>query len=548
MKVMQKMFARIAAFNKNLHRSVFMGLVIFGAFALFAQLTSPYDIRIQSPEEKLLAHQKELGKLYSEAKPEGKMGQDFLDTSREVYCGVFGLACDDNFDTFSAEHFDKSTVGKIGSLIATPFTNPPALGTYYVIHTLDEANLIPESYAAEGLGFAGLAPFLQIWKKLRDLAFLLIALVMIVSGFMIMFRTKMDPHSAIKLESALPKVIIAMILINFSFAIAGFLVDLMYIITGLIIVTFGPLVSPTLSLSSLLDRYVSPAPFDLINLGIGNFEGTLIGLLKSLWSLVYDLPHALLGMFGEAIRSILMLLSASILTSMLYYKIGRFFLDLSTSGSMPGIGLLIVAIVMLFLIEPMFKIAGALPILVLGIIILATVGYVMLQLLLMAFRAYIKILFYVMLAPLLLIMEAMPGSNVFIPWMQTIFIELMTFPLMIAILLLSGAFRNAISNGQLLSLPFITSINPDNLGIIVGFGILFMMPELIRTFKEKFSPPGMALPSFTSIFFKGTTEPLSAAWKARSGLATAGAVWGAKGISGKLKAFGKSVSSPTSHN
>ncbi len=537
MKVMQKIFARIAAFNKNLHRSVFMGLVIFGAFALFAQLTSPYDVNVQAPEKKLLEHQKNLKDVYLNAKPEGKMEKDFLETSRHVYCGVFGLACDDNFESISTENFDKSTVGKIGSLIATPFTNPPALGTYYVIHTLDEADLIPDSYAAEGLGFAGLAPFMQIWKKLRDLAFLLIALVMIVSGFMIMFRTKMDPHSAIKLESALPKVIIAMILINFSFAIAGFLVDFMYIITGLIIVVFGPLISPTLSLSALLDRYVSPAPYDLINLGIGNFEGTFTGLLKSMWSLVYDLPHALLGMFGEAIRSILMLLSASVLTSMLYWNIGRFLLDLSTSGSAPGIGLLIVAIVMLFLIEPIFKIAGALPIIVLGIIILATAGYVILQLLLMAFRAYIKILFYVMLAPLMLIMEAMPGTNVFVPWIQTIFIELMTFPLMIAILLLSGAFRNAISNGQLLSLPFITSVNPDNLGIIVGFGILFLMPEFIKTFKDKFTPPGMTLPSFGSIFFKGTTEPLSAAWKARSGLHTAKNVWGKKGIKGKLGAL-----------
>jgi len=60
-------------------------------------------------------------------------------------------------------------------------------------------------------------------------------------AFMIMFRVRISPQTVITVQSALPKIIFTLILITFSYAIAGFLIDLMYVVIGIFsfIVTQG---------------------------------------------------------------------------------------------------------------------------------------------------------------------------------------------------------------------------------------------------------------------------------------------------------------------
>jgi len=51
---------------------------------------------------------------------------------------------------------------------------------------------------------------------------------------MIMFRIKINPQTAITIQLALPKLIITLLLITFSYAIAGFMIDIFYLIWGII--------------------------------------------------------------------------------------------------------------------------------------------------------------------------------------------------------------------------------------------------------------------------------------------------------------------------
>src|SRR3990172_12628792 len=59
---------------------------------------------------------------------------------------------------------------------------------------------------------------------------MLLAFVMIVIGFLIMFRRQIDPHTVISIQNALPRIVLTLILITFSYAIVGLLIDLMYVI------------------------------------------------------------------------------------------------------------------------------------------------------------------------------------------------------------------------------------------------------------------------------------------------------------------------------
>lgn len=104
---------------------------------------------------------------------------------------------------------------------------PPATTKTYVADLMKSAKIIPEAQA-QGLGFSALDPILETWKAFRNLAYLFFVVIFLVIGFMIMFRTKVG-QAAITAQQAIPSVIVAMLAVTFSYAIAGLMIDLMYV-------------------------------------------------------------------------------------------------------------------------------------------------------------------------------------------------------------------------------------------------------------------------------------------------------------------------------
>jgi len=114
--------------------------------------------------------------------------------------------------------------------------DPPASSTIYVADLLQNAKIIPQAQA-QGLGFASLDPVLETWKNFRNVAYLFFVIVFLVIGFMIMFRAKIG-QAAITVQQALPNIIIALLVVTFSYAIAGFLIDIMYLVMFMLAALF----------------------------------------------------------------------------------------------------------------------------------------------------------------------------------------------------------------------------------------------------------------------------------------------------------------------
>lgn len=187
------------------------------------------DKAIIASQQKIMYAEMEKKKLNTT--PTGKVA---LSIYRFSYCALIGELCTDK-PTAEDTHFKTSLIGRVSSLMAVPYQYPPASGTYWVRNTLQKAGFIPQSMAAEGVGFASIKPLMNLWVIFRDVAYLLIVLILVSIGFMIMFRMKMNPQTVISVENALPKIVVALLLITFSFAIAGFLIDFMYLLVLLVI-------------------------------------------------------------------------------------------------------------------------------------------------------------------------------------------------------------------------------------------------------------------------------------------------------------------------
>lgn len=136
------------------------------------------------------------------------------------------------------ERFGRGLIGDVGQTI-TALYSPPASARAYIADVMESAHIIPQAQA-QGLGFASLDPILETWKVFRNVAYLFFVIIFLVIGFMIMFRQKLGSQTAVTAQQAIPGIIVALIVVTFSYAIAGFLIDLMYLLMYLMIGLFNP--------------------------------------------------------------------------------------------------------------------------------------------------------------------------------------------------------------------------------------------------------------------------------------------------------------------
>lgn len=114
------------------------------------------------------------------------------------------------------------------------FRRKPASGVEYVAQKFDQINPV-NSANAQGYGYTQtLLPIQGLWLAARNAAYLLMTFVVVVLAFMIMLRQKISAQVVITAQSALPKVAVGLIFITFSYAIAGFIVDLGFVVQALV--------------------------------------------------------------------------------------------------------------------------------------------------------------------------------------------------------------------------------------------------------------------------------------------------------------------------
>lgn len=132
------------------------------------------------------------------------------------------------------------------SIINTVDQNPISSIAYFKDFSSRFSLVTPVKAQGFGYSTAGNS-IIPLWRITRNISYSFIIIAVIILSFMIMFRVKISPQVVISVQSAIPKLVIALVLITFSYAIAGLLVDLMYVIIGVLamFITSGGLSSET---------------------------------------------------------------------------------------------------------------------------------------------------------------------------------------------------------------------------------------------------------------------------------------------------------------
>lgn len=231
------------------------------------------------------------------------------------------------------EQIGYGVLGDINKGIVAMYT-PPATTYTYLADVMKSAKIIPAAQA-QGLGFSALDPILETWKAFRNLAYLFFVVAFLVIGFMIMFRTKVG-QAAITAQQAIPSVVVAMLAVTFSYAIAGFMIDIMYVVMYMLagFFTEGP-------------DIVTRNMFGLVGL---MFRGTTGSTQNAIEQFMEDALN--IGLVGEAIAWMSSLLGTVIIGIAILFATFKVFFELVKTY---------VAVLIQIIFSPIILMFGAFP-------------------------------------------------------------------------------------------------------------------------------------------------------------------------------------------
>jgi len=276
-------------------------------------------------------------------------------------------------------------VSQLGNVIGFAFKSPPISSSDYLAslrQNMTKHGIVQPVYAqSPGYGFQNLLPVLPIWKAFRNVAYFVFILVFVLYGFMIMFRMKIDPQNVATFQTAIPKILLTLLIITFAYAIAGFLVDIMFVVFNLILSVFQA--------SGIITDVNNPA----IWAGSGQ-GGVLISWVISTVVSVGTVPASLISVLANIPEWV------GFLTSII---LGPFSI-------------------------------------ILQIIIIFAIIYSYAKLIYKLFEAYITVIIQVIFSPIILLQDVMPGSQAFGGWVRNIVANLSVFPVTMVMFLLAYIF------------------------------------------------------------------------------------------------------------
>ncbi len=343
-------------------------------------------------------------------------------------------------------------LGSLSGVIIAMYSNPPTSSKVFLADL--GSNIFPaqtvNAQDISGSGQGVIKPVLKLWQVSRNIAYLAFILVLVVIGFMIMFRQKINPQTVISVQSALPGIVVGLILTTFSYFIASLIIDLSFVGMKLVgflfsesgvnnIITNPDAVATNSNIFGLFGSFVwNGQLFDFIPSVVKLFDGLATGLISGVISPtnVFDPKTLLLSMVTKPISLV--------------------------SGG--GVGLLVMLIMLIALLIQMFKLIWALV------------------------SSYISILVMTIAGPLIILSASIPGRGEILGvWWKGLLANVLVFPAVFAAFLFAGVFLGSVTPSDFeQTLPLFSGLPVEVFQLIIGYGIVLGTPAIPAMVKNAF--------------------------------------------------------------
>ncbi len=405
-------------------------------------------------------------------------------------------------------------IGAMGNLITATF-QIPIHSTDFFAYTSNNFGLVKSAHAqavvGQGIGFEGLKMVLPLFLIFRNMAYLLMVIIFVIIGVAIMLRVKIDPRTVMTIQNQIPKLVIGLIMITFSYAIAGLLIDFMWVSIYFVITMIAPAAlvnDPTSGLFGWMSLSAPGFANDLFGGQAGGILGLSFAGASSVGSLIHDL------IFSDNIQQALVASKPQSCGFIICIPdIGKIIGDaiMGAIGSLFGL------------------IAGIIAFLVFAVAILVALFKLWFALL----KCFINVLLAVILGPLWILAGLIPGAGANVGWsgwIKNLAGNLAPFPAVIFLFMVARAIMyslevNTKNAGIDPATGFSTVFNPPLVGNLTGNGNTTMFGGLIAI-GFILAAPGL-VDQVKKAF--GTGGGLGLGSSSATGMAVAGAVGGAVG-------------------
>lgn len=358
----------------------------------------------------------------------------------------------------------RGAIGGVGYMIGELVNTKPVSAQTYVADVAKNSRFGYEPAYAQGIGFAALSPVLGTWKAFRDVAYYLLTVMFLITGFLILIRHKISGNVAVTVQNALPRLVMTLILITFSYAIAGFVVDIMFLVLNFIVNIFegqifangqiNPAIGSVRNLT--FNTHLFTFMLNFIFGAPGSNDSNAWGASRALGEIVYRAISEAAGLSGA-------------------FAEGGIIFNLFT-----GILQLVFAIIFgIALLIAMFRVFFAL--------LMSYAGFVI----------------NVVLSPLILLQGAIPGRDPFQDWLKNLMAGLAPFVVTVFMILMSLALTGANTRAGIgynksdpgnsgLRLPLILAgeIPAEAFLGILGMGFMLLLPEAVNVSKKMVGAKG----------------------------------------------------------
>lgn len=397
----------------------------------------------------------------------------------------------------SSQWVPGGVTGNLSGMIAT-LNYPQASGIEYIASVKNNF-LGKPAYAQSGVGFAGLQPLLPLWRGFRNIVYILSSIIFIAIGIMIILRVKISPQAVVTIQNAIPGLITTLILVTFSYAIAGLAIDLIYLFAGLIVAMFytitgtafgGNLLNPWRIFNNInpiswlgntiqlgYQQFTSSSPYTLQNLTNPSFNTyqSLVYHAMPSWAL-----YALSGMVSSVVLGTLGGGIFNLIAGGVGNDVGR--IAFGTVGGVLG---------------------GTIGGVVISLLMTVIMTWWLIKLFFGLIKTYVTVIFKIIVAPLEIGLGAFPGAKMgFSSWITDLVTYISVFPIttiflvllnLIGETILSDAGKSLWIPGQLLigaagsNWWSANAIVKAALGL-AGLGLVSKMPDMIPQFIFNLKP------------------------------------------------------------
>jgi len=359
------------------------------------------------------------------------------------------------------------------------------------------------AYKAPANGWEGLRPILEIWKVVRNAAYFVLILAFIFIGLAIMLRVKIDPRTVMTIQNQIPRIIVSIILITFSYAIAATMIDFMWIGTyagiNMLTNTAGDKTNPVINVSrdgSHKTTLAEKASTTLLQTPIVYFNqifrvddsqnknaknsnnDTICDDDMGLCVVSEKTAFALGGVVRDTIQELFVTPEEKKYNCISWKGIFSF---LTPGKDGPGIMACVGAAVS--------GVIGFLTAIVTLIIIFAALLLTLFKVWWTLLKAFIYVIVYTVVGPVWIALGLLPQKPLgFEKWMRAMFVNIAVFPATVFLFVFARLFfqlyDSSAPDAQQFTPPLIGNPNMTDFGVLISFGMILMAPQVLKALQD----------------------------------------------------------------